>query len=59
MSFPHRNDIRPPGIFLQVQQNLQTPESSGPIDLAERMPEIQSRDLLNGLIHEYAAVAAW
>lgn len=37
---------------------LQTPEGSGPVDLAERVPEIQRRDLLGGLIHEYAAVAA-
>lgn len=37
---------------------LQTPEGSGPVDLAERVPEIQRRDLLGRLIHEYAAVAA-
>jgi putative transposase len=37
---------------------LQTPEGSPPVNPAECVPEIQRRDLLGGLIHEYEAVAA-
>ena len=36
---------------------LLAPESAAPVEEVDRVPEIQRRDLLGGLIHEYKSAA--
>ncbi len=36
---------------------LQVPESLAPVEEADRVPDIQRRDLLGGLVHEYMRAA--
>ena len=36
---------------------LQVPERLAPVEEADRMPDIERRDLLGGLVHEYRRAA--
>jgi transposase InsO family protein len=36
---------------------LQVPESLAPVEEADRVPDIERRDLLGGLVHEYMRAA--